>query len=204
MENSGWHHFNQGIKVIKVTSNNNIDITYPLTWRVHYCFSPQSNYDKTPGNPTLRDSIQSPTEMPGLEPRAHALYTLVQERYGSQGYGGVSFLSGMYSLHCWLDIHSPHCSGLTTSVCSVARIHISLPEGFLQSMKVVLFVLARDQNTLPPFLCGPQSMTERSRCIDIPVPFLIWQGLEGRSNTVACSTLAPRVPLWDWALIAHW
>ena len=71
MENSGCQHFNQRIKV-KITNINNVDITYPLTGRIHYCFSLQSDHDKT-GKPKLRDTLQSPIEVSGLESRAHTI-----------------------------------------------------------------------------------------------------------------------------------
>lgn len=129
MEKPCRHHYNQGIKV-KITSNSHIDITY--LWhdelrRAQYCFLPHSNHDKTPDKPKVRDRLQNPTEVPGLETRAPTLSTLVKKDVEANDMG-VPPLWG--KMHCWLDSYPPHCLELSSLVCSVAKIHISLLEHF--------------------------------------------------------------------------
>lgn len=145
MEKPGRHHFNQGIKV-KITSNNHIDNVYLLSWFTEKGFLPTSNHNKTSEKPKLRNSLQNRTVW--IRTQSPYPFHCSQKRYRGHGSGGASFPRQRMQLG--LDRHPPHCLGLTISLCSVTRIHISLPEGFLQNMKVVLFVLVRDQNTLPP------------------------------------------------------
>ena len=201
MENSGYQHFNQGIKV-KITNINNVDITYPLTWRVHYCFSLQPNHDKT-GKPKLRHTLQSPIEVPGLEPRAHTTSTLVRRGMEARDMEVSSFWKDMHLPQCWLDRYFTAWDSLLQCSMWLESTYLCL-RAFSKVWRY--FCLCWPKNTLPSFLHGPQWMTKRSRYINIPlISFSHWAEVwGGKGNTGTCSSLASRVPLWDWALTAHW
>lgn len=160
-----------------------------LTWRVHYCFSLQSNHDKT-GKLKLRDTLQSPIEVPGLEPRAHTISTLVRRGIESHRYGGVSLSEGTctclsadwtdssllrthhFSALCGWNPHisvwglSPKCED--SSVCNVGQ-RIPSHHSYLAL------------NRWP----------ERSRCINIPLSsFPIGQRFGGTKVTLGtCSSI---------------